>query len=232
MYSRPRPRRIVSSNVLRMFRVAGWRYSSQRRAWVFAPLSGRIGPVLRLSESHRRTNTVTIASNDLWMPSTAPVVAPLPRRLRGASRHHAPLRFVATPVPAAEPPVALSGELELKLQQELAAASGAKAAPAPRAQPAPPVEQAGSAEPASAGTRWPFLVGPSTIRAVASGPALTLVPAASNRELGRDAASADAPVRLPQRINPASRGASVPAPAPTRNAARRAPLLPGEPRSG
>ena len=235
MYTRPRPRRIVSANVLRVFRAAGWRYSSHRRAWVFAPLSGRVGPVLRLSEGPRPTNSVTIASNDLWVPTTPRVVAPLPRRLPGASLHHAPLRAVVTPVPAPELPVALSVELELKLEQELAAAGGAKAAPAPRVQPAPPVEHAlpaDDAEPESAGTRWPFLVGPPTVRTVASGPALTLVPATSHDEYEMDAASAAAPFRLPQRATPASRGASAPAPAPSRNAARPAPLLPGEPRSG
>ena len=218
MYSRPRPRRIVSPKVLRVFRAAGWRYSSHRRAWVFAPLSGRIGPVLRLAEAPQPTNPVTIASSDSRAPTSQLLFASLPQRLPGASLHPAPLRVVTNPVHAQEPAVALSVELELELEQELAVAGGAKAAD--------------NAEPESADSSWPFLVGPSTIRTVASGPALSLVAATSNPEFDVDAARAAAPFRLPQRINPAMRGVSGPAPAPSRNAARQEPLLPGEPRSG
>ena len=229
MHSRPRPRRIVSSSVLRAFRVMGWRYSSHRRAWVFAPLGGRVGPVLRLSERPQATNSVTISSNDLWITSTPRADGPLPSRRPVASLQPAPLRVVTTPVTAPEPPTPMTVELERTLEQELAATAGAKAAPAPRAQPGPPPEHI---DPSSSGTRWPFLVGPRTVRAVASVPALTLVPDSDDRELDIHAAYAAAPFRLPQRVRPASRAASAPAPAPSRNAARPAPPLPGEPRLG
>ena len=33
-----------------LFRIVGWRYSSLRGAWVFAPFKGRFGPVLRCSD--------------------------------------------------------------------------------------------------------------------------------------------------------------------------------------
>ncbi len=227
MYSRPRPRRIVSSNVLRVFRVVGWRYSSHRRAWVFAPLGGRVGPVLRLSERPQTANTVTISSNDLWVTATTLANAPLPRRHPGAALPPAQLRVVTAPLEAPEPTVAMTVELERTLEQELAAAAGAKATPQRGVQPEPPPEHG---HPSSVGTRWPFLVGPRTVRVVTSGPGLTLVPGTG--ELNIDAASAAAPFRLPQRVSPASRGASAPAPAPSRNAARPAPPLPREPRLG
>ena len=228
MHSRPRSRRIVSSNVLRAFRVVGWRYSSHRRAWVFAPLGGRVGPVLRLPERPQTANTVTISSNDLWVTATTLADAPLPLR-PGVALPPAQLRVVTAPLAAPEPTVARTVELERTLEQELAAAAGPKATPQQRVQPGPPPEHG---HPLSVGTRWPFLVGPRTIRVVASGPGLTLVPGTGESELTTDTPRAVAPFRLPQRVSPASRGASAPAPAPSRNAARPAPPLPGEPRLG
>jgi len=81
-----RPRRIASPRKIRMLRLAGWRYSTSREAWVHRTFNGRVGPVFVDSDFEAHPGLTDLSLFDA-PPARMPVLlvpederAPLPRR--------------------------------------------------------------------------------------------------------------------------------------------------------
>jgi len=86
-----RPRHRASKPTLRVLKLAGWRYSTTREAWVHRTFNGRIGPVF-VDDSYEPQPELTDLSLFEAPPVHLPVLiaseaerTPLPRRSAGST---------------------------------------------------------------------------------------------------------------------------------------------------
>lgn len=81
-----RPRRSASPGTIRALRIAGWRYSSARAAWVHRAFNGTVGPVFIDPQYHQHPGVIDAVVFEAPHRRTPPVVvpkaerAPLPQR--------------------------------------------------------------------------------------------------------------------------------------------------------